>query len=108
MRRKFCKLCGQPLRHERVGVFLPPIKAALFDAIVAGGDIGASSEELAQLDVFRDRRGGDRGGGMRNVRGHVWQINDLLQETRLRIVQLDRRYVLVRTAAEELTRNAAE
>jgi hypothetical protein len=33
-----CQHCGQPIAHERLGVVLTPLKAAIVDAIKRHGD----------------------------------------------------------------------
>jgi hypothetical protein len=68
---------------------MPPRKAALFRAIKASGDIGASSVELLNAvydDGHRPRS--------ETVKVHVGQINSLLEETDFRIVSIDRRWIL--------------
>jgi hypothetical protein len=65
-----CPACHQPIREMRLGVRLPPVKAAIVDAIKAAGDVGISSSELP----------------FRHVKSHVCQINDILEETDFRIV----------------------
>jgi len=89
-----CEACGQPLRMQRGGVFMSPLKAAIFDAIVAAGDIGVSTAELMRLDVWRDRKPVKPV----TIRMHVLQTNDALCDSPWRIVALDRRYVLVKIA----------
>ena len=39
---------------ERLGVRLPPLKAAIFDRIKRAGDIGVTSDEIV-ADLYRDR-----------------------------------------------------
>lgn len=94
-RIRSCQTCGQPLRFERAGVYLPPIKAAIFDAVAAAGDIGVSLEELQHLELWRDRRPGYPP-GTNGMRAHVWQINNqYLIETDVHIHRVDQRYVLM-------------
>ena len=92
-----CDSCGQPLRSHRHGAFLPPLKAAILDAIETTRDFGVTSAELARLDEFRDR---PLPAARNNIRVHIGQINELLAEyeSDRRIVSIDRRYVLVRLA----------
>lgn len=90
-----CPHCGQPLREQRGGVFMTPLKVALFDAIAAGGDLGTNVAELGRLDIWRDRKPVKRD----TIKAHVWQINEALALTPWRIVYFDKAYVLVRKAA---------
>lgn len=89
---RLCEACGQPLRLQRGGIFMSPLKSAIWDCIAASGDHGASVADIMRLDVWRDRK------PVKPVtaRMHVHQINDALMTTQWRIVQIDRRYVLVR------------
>ena len=94
---RVCENCGQPLRLHRVGVWLPVVKAAIYDAIHAAGDIGVSVDELRQLDVWRDRKRP----GFDGIKSHVQQLNEhYLADVGLRIIRDDRRlYVLTHTRA---------
>jgi hypothetical protein len=80
-----CPKCHQPIKHVRLGVQLTELKAAIFDTIKAAGEIGVSSEELAQSDLWRDspRR---RPPTKNTVRTHIGQINQELEDTGWRIV----------------------
>lgn len=90
-----CENCGQPLRLHRVGVWLPVVKAAIFDAVTAGGTYGVSADQLTQLDVWRDRKRP----GLDGIKSHVQQLNEhYLAEIGYRITRPDGRYVLTRTA----------
>src|SRR5262245_15899559 len=73
----FCPHCHQLVRKIRLGVSMPPLKAAILDAIKAAGDVGVTSAELITSDVYKDRRPIGRGG----IKSHVAQINDLLAAT---------------------------
>lgn len=97
-----CRHCGQPLHGQRLGVYLPPLKAAIFDAIHAGGDLGASTEDLQQLAIWADRRTQKLPAAV-TIRAHIWQINEFLAETdwRVRQINRDRRYVLIHTPQVE-------
>jgi hypothetical protein len=77
-----CPVCHQPIRELRVGVRLPPIKARLFDLIKAAGSIGVSAQEL-HSDLYR---GYGRPRSKHNIRNHIWQINDILEESNWIIV----------------------
>ena len=68
------------VRLERFGVHLPVLKAIIIDAITQAGDLGISVDEL----IYRVWR--DAGGvAPQTVTTHVWQINNLLAGTRIRI-----------------------
>ena len=66
MKRKICSCCGQPLAEYRLGIRLTPLKARIFDAIKRRG-----SERIQAREI----------GNPITVKSHVWQINDLLEET---------------------------
>ena len=70
MARKLCACCGQPLAEYRLGIRLTPLKARIFDAIKRRG-----SERIQAREI----------GNPVTVKSHVWQINDLLEETDWRI-----------------------
>lgn len=73
-----CPYCGQPSLYERVGVRLTPVKAHLFDLIEAGGKEGINSIVL-HFKVFGERA------TRQTMRGHIFQINEILEETDWRI-----------------------
>jgi hypothetical protein len=75
----------------RLGVRLPPLKAAIVDKIRAAGDIGITSAELV-ADVYFDRRAVSAA----TVKAHVFQINDQLVSTDWRIRSDRRRWFLCR------------
>ena len=72
-----CPYCRQLIKHERCGVFLPPLKAGIFDLIRAAGDAGISSAEIVGDPLYRERWRVSRTA----IKSHVWQINELLDET---------------------------
>lgn len=80
------------MRETRVGIWLPAVRAAIFDAIKAAGDIGISSQEIIAV-VGRPR-------AVNTVRVHVFLINDALEETNWRIgsdgAGANRRWFLVK------------
>jgi hypothetical protein len=86
-----CPTCQQPLYDRRFGVRLPPLKAAIFDAIEAAGELGIKSDEIANA-IYEGRRRA----GLACIKAHVAQINDLLVETDFHIVSDRRRWFLVR------------
>jgi hypothetical protein len=49
-----CKLCGAPLRQERLGVAMTPLKARIFDAVKRSGHVGISGDDLYVL-TLRER-----------------------------------------------------
>jgi hypothetical protein len=70
-----CPFCHQHYAVERLGVRLTPLKARIVDYIKAGGDLGASTEELRhELYSSKDIVSA-------TVRVHIHQINDLLEST---------------------------
>lgn len=72
-----CPRCHQTIAHERLGVRLTPLKALIVDMIKLAGEIGISSREL-HCDLYR---GYFRHRDRQAVKAHIWQINDLLEET---------------------------
>jgi hypothetical protein len=87
-----CPLCHQTLGTLRFGVRLPALKAAIVDQIKAAGDLGITSAEVINSDLYRDRRAV----GPATIKAHVEQINDLLHATDWRITSDHRRWHLVR------------
>jgi hypothetical protein len=80
-----CPHCGQPIAHERLGVVLTPLKAAIVDAIKRHGDLGVSSESLIWV-LYSDRTPVS----VTTLKAHVWQINELLEATDW-VIESDRR-----------------
>jgi hypothetical protein len=80
-----CPHCGQPIAHERLGVVLTPLKAAIVDAIKRTGDLGISSEGLVR-ELYFDRKPVS----VTTLKSHVWQINELLAGTDW-VIESDRR-----------------
>lgn len=74
-----CPHCHRPYTTERASVPLPPLKAAIFDAIKAAGEIGISSQDLIG-SVYETPR------SLVTIKSHIHQLNDLLDGTGLRIV----------------------
>jgi hypothetical protein len=85
-----CPHCHQTITAMRLGVRLTPRKAAIVDAIKAAGDIGISSEELKYVLWDRDTVCVD------TVKAHIWQINEVLEETDWIIRSDSRRWFLSR------------
>lgn len=83
-----CSQCHQPLNEVRLGVRLPVFKAAILDAIKAAGDIGISSQEL--IDKF------GRPIRVIAIKSHVFQINEMLEDTGWRIATDAGRWHLVK------------
>ena len=79
---RICPHCQQPIAIERAGVRLPPLKAAIFDAIKAAGAIGVSTDEL--IASLYDGRAVSR----ETIKAHVNQINDRLAETDYQIISM--------------------
>jgi hypothetical protein len=80
-----CPHCGQPIAHERLGVVLTPLKAAIVDAIKRHGDLGVSSESLIWV-LYSDRSPVSP----TTLKAHVFQINELLAGTDW-VIESDRR-----------------
>lgn len=91
---RVCEACGQPLRTQRGGIFMSPLKAAIWDLIAASGDVGASVGDIMRLPVWHRRKPVKPV----TIRMHVLQLNDALADTAFRIVSIDRRYVIARIA----------
>lgn len=70
---------------------MPRLKASLFRAVKAAGDIGISSEELVNT-IYPDSSRPQP----TTIKSHVAQINNLLMETDFRIASIDKRWVLRR------------
>jgi hypothetical protein len=85
-----CPLCGAAFAG---GVRMPARKAAIFHCIKAAGDVGVSSAEILN-EIYIDGRMPQ----LSSIKAHVFQINDLLEETDLRIAGIDRRWVLTRVS----------
>jgi hypothetical protein len=82
------------MRHQRCGIRLPPMKAQIFDLIHHARDEGISTVELMR-ELYADRKAPSRF----TIKAHVWQINEVLAETRYAIVSDRRRWFLRRKAA---------
>jgi hypothetical protein len=80
-----CPHCGQPIAHERLGVVLTPLKAAIVDRIKWAGGLGRSSESLIR-ELYFDRKPVST----TTLKAHIWQINDLLAATDW-VIESDRR-----------------
>jgi hypothetical protein len=82
MKPSSCPTCGQSIKHFRAGIYLPPLKALIFDLIKAGGEMGATGEEVRS--ILRENSPYRKATGV-GARNHIFQINDLLCETEYRI-----------------------
>ena len=80
-----CPTCHQPMAHERLGVSLTPLKAAIVDRIKWAGDLGRSSESLVS-ELYFDRKPVSK----TTIKVHVFQINELLAATDW-VIESDRR-----------------
>jgi predicted transcriptional regulator len=60
----------------RAGVKLTPLKTAIFDAVKRAGDEGITTLSLAST-VYEGRKCP----AYNTVKAHVWQINEILEET---------------------------
>jgi hypothetical protein len=90
----FCPECHQRIATERLGVRLPPLKAAIFDKIKAAHAAGITSAEIV-ADLYSDRRPVST----HTVKAHCNQLNDLLAETDWYIRSDRRRWFLGRRPA---------
>jgi DNA-binding winged helix-turn-helix (wHTH) protein len=86
-----CPHCHQQIAHERLGVRLTPLKAAIVDAMKRAGDVGISSEELMR-NLYWDRTPVS----VRTIKAHIFQINDALEQTDWVIASDRRRWFLRR------------
>jgi hypothetical protein len=74
---KICGCCGQPMPSQlRAGVYLPPLKARIFDTIQQNP--GIALERVSLLCYGASDRAC-------NIRVHVCQINDMLAATDTRV-----------------------
>jgi phage-related tail fiber protein len=87
-----CPHCHQPITTARLGMRLSALKAGIFDRIKAAGDIGITTTELINGDLYCDRRLV----GPAAIKSHVWQINEMLDGTGWRIASDRRRWTLVK------------
>jgi hypothetical protein len=75
---------------------MPALKAAIFDRIKAGGDVGATSVEII-ADIYGDRREVKPTA----IKSHVNQINDALVATDFRIRSDGGRWHLVKEGTRD-------
>jgi hypothetical protein len=87
-----CPHCSQTIGMQRCGVRLPRLKARIVDEIRSSGDVGISTAEILDSEIYRDRRSVRPA----TIRNHIHQINDVLIETDWRIVSDRRHWMLVR------------
>jgi hypothetical protein len=75
-----CPTCHRPWADLCAGVYLPRVKAQIFDAIKASGDVGLQASEIMER-IYT-------GNGRRRavIRNHIAQINERLEETDYRLV----------------------
>jgi len=69
---KRCPHCRQPLPQRRLGVRLPPVKVRIVDMIQHGVSCAVIAERLGKSPS--------------TIKTHVWQINELLEDTGVRII----------------------
>jgi hypothetical protein len=81
--------CGQPLPEMSAGVRLNPIKARIFDAVKISGNEGVPTSALIDQTYnghgIKPRR-------PHSIKSHIHQINELLDDTGMRIVSSKGRY----------------
>lgn len=85
-----CPTCGRPEPEFRCGVYLPRIKAHVFDAVKAASDIGITTRQLMRI-IY----GGKVKRSTATIRNHIQQINDKLAGTDWYISCRDRRHWLL-------------
>jgi hypothetical protein len=87
MKPSQCPHCHQPIRQERAGVHLGPVKVHIFDALKAAGDIGVSAEELIHQLAHEGMGAKSR----HTIKAHIYQLNELLAGTDCRVASDGRR-----------------
>jgi hypothetical protein len=80
-----CQHCGQPIAHERLGVVLTPLTAAIVDVVKRARDLGISSEGLVH-ELYVERKPVSK----TTIKAHIFQINELLDATDW-VIESDRR-----------------
>lgn len=76
-----CPHCQQVLPEVRVGVRLPPLKARIFDLVLRGGEDGITARDVLEI-VYAELEGPSA----KTVHVHVFQINELIEDSGYRIV----------------------
>jgi hypothetical protein len=79
MKERCCHYCGQTLPEMRLGVRLTALKARIFDLVQRGGIGGIDREDLFDI-VF-----GDSDVARSNLKSHISQINELIEDSGYRI-----------------------
>jgi hypothetical protein len=79
MTGRCCPTCHQVLPETRLGVRLTPLKARIFDAVRRGGRDGIDRADLFEL-IF-----GGEPHSRETLKAHIFQINELLEDTGYRI-----------------------
>jgi DNA-binding winged helix-turn-helix (wHTH) protein len=82
---KTCPTCGHVLPERRNGVSLTPLKAHIFDLIRQSGETGISNKSINAI-VFDGRASSE------TIRSHIWQINESLLDSGVRIAATIPRY----------------
>ena len=80
-----CPTCQQQMPEIRLVVRMPPIKARMFDLIMISGDEGGPAYQL-------NREIWDGKALMNNIRSHVKQLNDMLEDTGYKIMATNPRF----------------
>lgn len=96
---KTCPACGQVVPEQRAGVRLTPVKVRIFDAVKRAGIGGISSRDLVQV-VYEDDR---HPRNIATIRAHIWQLNELLAGTDVRIAAHDDRRCWFMTKTKQKT-----
>jgi len=78
---KLCPHCQQPLPEIRLGVRLTAKKARIFDLVQRAGPDGIDGRDLFAI-VFGEQ---EKEVKRDTLQSHVWQINDLIEDSGYRI-----------------------
>lgn len=93
-----CPQCGQKLLPpEREGCGLTPLKARIYDAVKRAGPDGIAWHDLFALIYGGCVRGST---SRQRLKSHVWQINDLLEDSGWRIGGYGGTYILRRVVRD--------
>lgn len=90
-----CPTCGQVLRDDRVGIRMPRVKTRIFDAIRRAGPDGIYGDDL--FDLCLRARNVQR----ETLKAHIYQLNELLVETKFVIRRHAGYYALERRVVPE-------
>ena len=80
-----CPTCKQPVHDVRLGVRMTPTKVRLFDLVRMAGEEGCTAERI-------NEKIWDGKSTPTNVKSHVYQINEMIEETEYKIIPTKPRY----------------